>query len=154
MKLGIIIVCQNNENELNERFYRSYVAQLQEIEVCLVNNNSSDATFDMLNSLSDDCPNVSVVHMKKSKPSLAAVRAGARYMYNEFNLKHVGYVLNFKKMNMQIFFETVYQNKEHILLYNLQLQNSGNSRKSLIRALFSIDDYLEKLQIKFLSAIH
>lgn len=154
MKLGIIIVCHNNEDQIDEHFYLSYVAKLEGVELCLVNNNSSDATFEILSALNEQCPNVSVVHIKKHKPQKAAIRAGARYMFNKFNLKHLGYVSNLNEIHMSRVIKTIYQNKGQIVGYNKQLQNTGNTKKTLIRALFSISECLEKLHVKLLSPIH
>lgn len=151
MKLGIIIVCHNNEKEIDENFYLNYASKLQHIEICLVNNDSTDTTYDILTSINEQCPNVSVVHIKKNKPINAAVRAGARYMFNQFNLNHIGYVTNLREFKMNDLIEIININKDRILSYNNNLRKNNNTRKTLFQGLFSVSEYLKKLHIKILS---
>ena len=42
MKLGIIIICHNNENDIDIDHCVKYLNKVKDIEICLVNNNSKD----------------------------------------------------------------------------------------------------------------
>ena len=90
MKLGIIIICHNNENDINIDNCVKYLNKVKDIEICLVNNNSKDNTYNVLKEIKEYCNHVSLVDIKKFKSDNSAVKAGARFMSSQFNLKYLG----------------------------------------------------------------
>lgn len=92
MKLGIIIVCHNNEFDIDIHKCTKYLKQIKDIAFCFVNNNSQDNTLDMLKEISTANKNVFVLNISRKKSDTAAVRAGARFMTNQLNLNHLGFV--------------------------------------------------------------
>ncbi|MGB6267760.1 MAG: family 2 glycosyl transferase [Olleya sp.] len=92
MKIGIIIIFHNNEKDIDTNIFVQQLNQVKNIEFCLVNNASKDNTYTLLNDINEACANVSLVNINTFKSDVSAVRAGARYMFNKFNLKHIGYV--------------------------------------------------------------
>ncbi len=147
MKLGIIIICHNNENDIDRDFFINHSNKEKNLEICLVNNDSKDNTSDLINMIKENCNNVSVVNVKKHKSDTLAVRAGARYMFNRFNLRHLGYVTNLNNYEMNCLFETISNNQEAILNYNLRILSKKQTRQTLFQSLFSVTDYLKKLKI-------
>jgi hypothetical protein len=147
MKAGIIIIFQNCEKEIDKYFFIEHLTNLKEIKLCLVNNSSKDNTYHVLKEISEACKNVSVVNIKKIKSQISAVRAGARYMFNQFNITQLSYVLNLLQYDLNDFVECISHNQEVIVNYHLY--KSGNETKqTLFRGLYSAKDYLEELNIK------
>ncbi len=147
MKLGIIIICHNIENDIDRDFFINHSNKEENLEICLVNNDSSDRTFDLINTIKENCKNVSVVNMKKHKSATSAVRAGARYMFNQFNLKHLGYISNMNNYEMNGLFETISEHHEALLNYNLTVLKSKETRQTMFQSLFSVTEYLKKLEL-------
>ncbi|MDO6596010.1 family 2 glycosyl transferase [Oceanihabitans sp. 2_MG-2023] len=150
MKIGIIIIFHNNENEIDTSFFIEQIKKTPNIELCLVNNDSKDCTYSLLNEIKEACNNVSVVNIKKFKSDIAAVKAGARFMFNAFNLKHLGYVsinmLNIKYYGLNGLIRVIIENQEVILNYNIKKIKTYEIKQTLFQSLFSVIDYLKKIQ--------
>ncbi|MBU2938185.1 glycosyltransferase [Lacinutrix sp. C3R15] len=148
MKLGIIIIFHNNEKEIDTSFFIDQIKQTANLELCLVNNDSKDDTYQLLKTVKASCSNVSVVNVRKFTSDNAAVKAGARYMYNAFNLKHLGYVsinmLNIKHHGLNGLLQVISKNQELILNYNYY---ALKKKQTLKQRLFSVTDYLKQLKV-------
>jgi hypothetical protein len=146
MKTGIIIVFHNNEKELDIIYFIDQIKQTSNLELCLVNNDSKDNTYDLLKDVKDECNNVSVVNVRKFKSDMSAVKAGARFMFNEFDLKHLGYVsanmLNIKHHGLNGLIEIITENQDAILNYKIK---TLKKKQTLFQSLFSLLDYLKKI---------
>ena len=151
MKTGIIIIFHNNEKEIDISFFINEIKQTKNLELCLVNNNSKDNTYNHLKQISEECNNVSVVNIKKFKSDISAVKAGARFMSNNFNLNSLGYIstnllkTNYKGLNSLI--KAIKENQELINNYNIEVTKKQNIRLSLFHSLFSVIEYLKKLKV-------
>ncbi|WP_282030461.1 glycosyltransferase family A protein [Winogradskyella eximia] len=147
MKTGIIIIFHNNEKEMDTDYFIEQIQQTRNLELCLVNNDSKDNTYDLLRDVKDECDNVSVVNVKKFKSDMAAVKAGARYMFSEFDLKHLGYVstnmLNIKYHGLNGLIEVITENQDAILNYKIK---TLKKKQTLFQSLFSLLDYLKKIR--------
>jgi GT2 family glycosyltransferase len=121
MKIGIIIVFHNNEKEIDTKFFIEHLNQTTDLELCLVNNASKDKTYPLLKEIKETCTNASIVNIKKFKSANSAVRAGARYMFNQFDLNHLGYVssnlmhINYQDLNGLI--QSITENQDVLLNY-------------------------------------
>ncbi|MBC3845363.1 glycosyltransferase [Winogradskyella echinorum] len=146
MKTGIIIVFHNNEKEMDTTYFIEQIKQISNIEFCLVNNDSRDNTYDLLRDVRDECNNVSVVNVRKFKSDMAAVKAGARFMFNEFNLKYLGYVsvnnLNIKEHGLNGLIELITENQNAILNFKI---SSLKKKQTLFQSIYSLLDYLKKI---------
>ena len=151
MKLGIIIICYNNEEDIDVSHCVKYLNKVNDIEICLVNNHSKDNTYEILKELKQDCENVSVVNIKKFKPDSSAVKAGARFMSSQFNLKHLGFV-TMQRMceyeNLIRLLKDIQDHKAALLEYNQNFLNKKGIKLTMFQSLFPVIDYLEKLQLK------
>lgn len=149
MKLGIIIICYNNAKDIDKDLYINCLNKVENLEICLVNNDSKDNTYDIITMIKEQCENASVVNVKKHKSDALAVRAGARYMFNQFNLKHLGYIIGLNNYEMNSLLETICENQNVILNYNLRVLNEKHTKQTLFQSIFSVIDYLKKLKINF-----
>jgi GT2 family glycosyltransferase len=150
MKIGIIVIFNNNEDQIDKRFFIKQINASETIELCLVDNESKDKTLRLLKDIKEAClSNVSVVEIKKHSSEEAAKRAGARYMFNQFNLKHIGYInvnsilTNDEDLNTLI--ESVCTNQEFIRDLNLRIIENQEVKQTLFKSIFSIVEYLNKL---------
>lgn len=151
MKLGIIIICQNNGDDINICECVKYLNELKNMQICLVNNNSTDNTFDALREIKEHCESVSIVNIKKTKPDHLAVKAGARFMSSQFNLKHLGFI-NTKMIreyqNLGLLIKAIQENQFEILNHNQSISNEKGIKKTMFQRLFSVMDYVAKINIK------
>lgn len=142
MKTGIIITFHNNEKEIDKHFFIQNTEHLKNIEICLVNNNSQDNTYNILKEISESCSNVSVVNIKKHKTEISAVRAGARYMVNQFNLKEIGYInanmLKSGQKELNKVIRVIVDFQDEIFDYKTQVSQQKKIKQSLIQNVFSL----------------
>jgi len=151
MKLGIIIICYNNENDIDISHCVKYLNKVKDIEICLVNNNSKDNTYDVLQEIKEYCKNVSIVNIKKFKSDNSAVKAGARFMSSQFNLKHLGFVntnMIDKYQDLSLLIKSIRDNQVDISNYNQSISNKKGIRLTMFQSLFPVMDYLAKINIK------
>ncbi|WP_047550228.1 hypothetical protein [Psychroserpens sp. Hel_I_66] len=150
MKMGIIIIFNNYEKSLNVASFIKSLNKIKSIQFCLVNNDSQDETNLLLEEIKYDCNNVTVVNIKKFKSDVSAVKSGARYMFNQFKLNHLGYintnVLHNKFENLITLIKTVdeYQNA----LIEFDKKENSDKKKTLFQKLFSVMDYVIRLKLE------
>ena len=151
MKIGIIIIFHNNEKEIDPSYFIENINQTSNLELCLVNNNSKDNTYGLLKEIKETCSNVSVVNIKKFKSDVSAVRAGARFMFNEFDLRHLGYVstnlLNIKYKGLNGLIKAISENQDVIVDYNIETLKRQDIKLTLFQSLFSVIEYLKKIKV-------
>jgi len=151
MKLGIIIICHNNENDIDISQCVKYLNKIKDIEICLVNNNSKDNTYDVLKEIKEYCENVSIVNIKKFKSDNSAVKAGARFMSSQFNLKYLGYVntnMIHEYQDLSLLVKSIRDNQIDISNYNQNISNKKGIKLTMFQSLFPVMDYLAKINIK------
>lgn len=93
MKTGIIIPCYNEEKRLNQKAFISFIKENQDYHLCFVNDGSKDGTLDVLYAMKDQAPrSISVIDVKKNSGKATAVRAGARFLYNQSFIDNIGFM--------------------------------------------------------------
>ena len=150
MKLGIIIICHNNENDIDIEHCVKYLNKVKDIEICLVNNNSKDNTYNVLKEIKEYCDHVSLVDIKKFKSDNSAVKAGARFMSSQFNLKHLGFVNTImirKYQDLSHLIKAILDNQVDILNYNQKISNNKAIKLTMFQSLFPVMDYLAKMDL-------
>lgn len=150
MKIGVIIVFHNNESDINTKFFAKHVNEAKNLELCLVNNASIDSTYQILKEIKESCStHVSLIDIKKFKSDIFAVRSGARFMFNQFDLNHIGYVstnlINNKLYNINDLIKSINKNQNNILNYNIKVVEKQEIKQTLFESVFSMIEYLEKL---------
>lgn len=134
-----------------------YLNKVKDIEICLVNNHSNDNTYDVLKEIKESCNNVSIVNIKKFKSDNAAVKAGARFMTSQFNLKHLGFVnMNMisKYDNLNMLIKDIRDNQIDILNYEQSILNKKGIKLTMFQSLFPVMDYLMNVKNEYSSLNH
>lgn len=143
MKLGVIIICYNIESSIDILQSSAYINELTNLEICLVNNCSNDNTYELLKEVKEQCSNVSVVNIKKFKTENSAVKAGARYMSSQFNLKHIGYInIENEQSNLSLLIKEIHDHQEGIINHIQNITKSKSVKLTMFQSLFSIMEYL------------
>ena len=149
MKLGIIIICKNNENDIDVNLCTRYLKTVIDTKFCLVNNSSEDKTHALLERIKDRSQNVSVVNIKKMKSDNSAVKAGARFMFNQFTLDHIGFV-NANTINnyedLSLLIKTIRAHRAEIINYHQEVLNTKAVKLTQFQSLFPVIDYLEQMK--------
>ncbi|HLV13719.1 MAG TPA: glycosyltransferase [Xanthomarina sp.] len=73
-KTCVIIPCYNEEFRFQTEDFNTFLKSHQEIDLCFVNDGSSDNTISLLNSLQTSFPNVSVFNLEKNLGKAEAIR--------------------------------------------------------------------------------
>lgn len=149
MELGIVIIFYNNEEQIEKHFFIKQINASETVEFCLVDNDSKDKTLRLLQEIKQACPSqVSIVEIKKNISKNLAVKAGVRYMFNHFDLKHIGFVninsIYQKEEHLNSLIESICENLEYIIDYNKKVIEKRQMQKTLFNSVFSVADYLEK----------
>jgi hypothetical protein len=153
MKIGIIIIFHNNEKNINRELFSEQINKTQNIKLCMVNNCSDDKTFQILKEIKEKCESkVSIVDIKKNVSESSAKRAGARYMFNQFELNHIGYIntnsIDFKKDDLYNLIKNICDNKKEILEYNIEILKEKEVKQTMFQSLFSVIEYLKNIKSK------
>jgi hypothetical protein len=152
MKIGIIIIFHDNEEDIDKKIFVKHSNKADNLEICLVNNDSRDNTFQKLLEIKEECSNVSVVNIKKFKSERSAVRSGARYMFNQFELHHIGYLstlsLNTNHFGLNELIKAISENHDVILNFNIKRLEDQKIKQTLFNNLFSVIEYLIQLNVE------
>ena len=159
MKIGIIIIFHNNEADIDTLFFINQIKASEHIEFCFVDNESKDATLPLLEDIKDACAtNVSLIEIKRNISETAANRAGARYMFNEFNLKHIGFLnttaVKDQGVELNALIESFCHHKDKIIDFNLHKIKTQEVKKTLFKRVFSVLDYLNYIHPQITSAFN
>lgn len=151
MNIGVIIIFNDNEAQIETRLFTEKMKVSEGIEFCLVDNNSRDNTLQLLKDIRERCVSkVSIVEIKKQCSTDAAKRAGGRYMLNEFNLRHIGYLdvnsVYQKGDTLKDLIAVILKNKELIIDFNLRQIENRETKQTLFKSIFSVADYLKQIQ--------
>jgi glycosyltransferase involved in cell wall biosynthesis len=139
MKKGIVIVFSEDENRINKDELRN-LSNTKNTELCLVNNGSKDNTLEVLNEVKDnlESTSISIIDIKKNIRTIAAVKAGSRYLFSIADLSYIVYlksnILSYFK-NRQ--FEILKKIENEFVINFLKEANSKNIKK-----FFSSKDFL------------
>ncbi|GAA4884828.1 hypothetical protein GCM10023311_04160 [Flaviramulus aquimarinus] len=162
MKIGIIIVFYNNERDIDSNLFNGLSSIKNHLQLCLVNNGSEDATLENLEALKDTSGlHSAIIDIKQNKGEDAAIKAGARYLFNQNKLKHIAYV-NVDKLkaihDLHTLLNLIEMNKESIIQHNLNAMQTRQIKRLIFKNVFCILEYLNKLEIKLsyaeLNVIH
>lgn len=148
MKIGIIIVFNTFEEDNLKKELLKYFKKAKEVEFCLVNNGQSEYVYESLIDISEQRKNVCVVNIRKKKLETAAVRAGARYMYNNFNLKHLGFISEVSGHELLDMIEFLSMYQKEIIIMNTNNQNTRQIKQTFFQSIFSVSKQINQLNLK------
>ena len=141
MKTGIIIPCYNEEKRLDVNAYIEFIQAHDQYHLCFVNDGSKDHTLQVLQDIQKEVQTrVSIVDVKKNVGKAAAVRSGARYLFNRQDVDYIGFIdadlstdfNDFKRLT-----ETLHANDNLSLVYGSRGKGEGQIERNLFRNLFS-----------------
>jgi len=126
MKLGIIIIFRNNADKISIDTISNNLKPVSDLVLCLVDNQSKDDTLEKLKEIRENSINVEVVEIKKQSTLEAAKKAGARFMFNTYNLKHIGFIdvntIETNTLDVNSVIELVCQSQGSILDFDKELK--------------------------------
>ena len=139
MKKGIVIVFSEDEDRINKDELIN-LSNHKNTELCFVNNGSKDHTLEVLNEVKDnlESTSISIIDIKKNIRTIAAVKAGARYLFSVGDLRYIVYL----KSNILSYFK----NRHFEILKKIENEfvssflKKHNRKK--IRKFFSSKDFL------------
>lgn len=148
MKLGIIIIFRNNQDDIDVDLLTESLNSVPNMRFCLVDNESKDETMELLFELKENCSNVSIVEIKKQITQKAAKRAGSRFMFNNYDLRHIGYVdvstLKSNQYNFNEFVKLICKDNESIIKYDKDLRSKYLIKPTLFNSVFSVLEYINE----------
>ncbi|WP_299117743.1 glycosyltransferase family A protein [uncultured Winogradskyella sp.] len=144
MKIGIIIIFSNNAARINVEMISKSLKPSGDLVLCLVDNQSKDRTLEKLKEIREKLINVEIVEIKKQSSLESAKRAGARFMYNNYDLRHIGFIdANcVKSNNINEVIELVCNSKNAIIELKKELKQQP-TRYTLFKSIFSVLDFLK-----------
>lgn len=148
MKVGVIIIFHNNAEAINSKRLVKIIKASEHIVMCFVDNESRDSTLEKLSEVKEACfDKVSIVEIKKKVSQEAAKRAGARSMFNDFDLKHIGFldanVLTDYDYDFDNILSALIENKDGIIQFDKEIKNRQRIKPTLLKSIFSILDYFK-----------
>ena len=141
MKTGIIIPCYNEEKRLDVDAFVEFIKSHSKYHLCFVNDGSKDNTLQVLRDIQKQVQaRISIVDVKKNAGKAAAVRSGARYLFNRQDIDYIGFIdadlstdfNNFKKL-----VETLQNNDNLFLVHGSRGKGEGQIERNLFRNIFS-----------------
>lgn len=148
MKVGMIIAFDAHDTEIVRSQLIKTLRKAKEINFCLVNNKCLDQVSEALTDISDECENVTVIHVRKKKSSSMAVRAGARYMNNHFNLKFLGYITDLRGKKLEEAIEFFLSHYEEIRSQEKQGQFNKLMKQAFFKKMFSVTHYYQQMNLE------
>ena len=153
MKIGIIIIFHNNEKNINKDLFSKQINKAQNIKFCLVNNCSSDKTHQILKEIKEEClSNVLSVNIKKFVSESSAKKAGARLMFYQFELNHIGFIntnsIGLDNEGLNNLIKNIRKYQKEILEYNIDVIKKKEIKQTFFQGLFSVIEYLKIIEPK------
>ncbi len=147
MKIGIIIIFRNNMAEISVEAISNSLITSSDLVVCLVDNQSKDGTLEKLKEIRENLTNVELVEIKKQSSLETAKRAGARFMYSNYDLKHLGFIdsnsVNRHNLDVNEVIALICNSKDAILALKKELKQQP-ARYTLFKSIFSVLDFLKR----------
>jgi len=148
MNIGIIIIFHNNSRDISPKVFIENIKSTEHIKMCFVDNESKDETFEKLSEIKESCPDkVSIVQIKKKVNRESAKRAGARFMFNDYDLKHIGFidtnVLVEHNYNINEIVKSLCIKRDEIIAFDKANRRKQHIKSTLFKSIFSILDYFK-----------
>ena len=143
MKTAIIIPCYNEANRINKVAFENFINDSENYHLCFVNDGSKDETLDVLKQIQQtNHDKVTVIDMKRNSGKAAAVRAGARYLYNREDIENVGFIDADLSTDFEDFIaldDSLKRNTTLKMVFGSRAKDNGGDgiKKDPMRALFS-----------------
>lgn len=90
--LSIVVPCYNEEKRLPVDAFRTFLKMHPHVQICFVDDGSSDRTIDILDELNESFENVEVVSYTPNKGKAEAVRTGINHCNLMFDHQYIAYL--------------------------------------------------------------
>lgn len=141
MKTGIIIPCYNEEKRLQTQLFVDFIKEKSNYHLCFVNDGSSDNTIKVLKTIKAEAPSrVSIIDVKRNGGKAAAVRVGARFLYNKSEIEYIGFIdadLSTDFNDMERLVKILDKNTRLSMIFGSREKGDGNVERDSFRKLFS-----------------
>ncbi len=141
MKTGIIIPCYNEEKRLDVNAFVTFIKSHSQYHLCFVNDGSKDNTLQVLQDIQKQTQTrVSIVDVKKNAGKAAAVRSGARYLFNRQDVDYIGFIdadLSTDFNDLKKLVDTLHKNDNLSLVYGSRGKGEGQIERNVFRNIFS-----------------
>ena len=142
---GLVIVFHSFElSHLKHNFIVS-IRAMTNVKLCLVSNSSNEKVLESLVEIALQCKHVDVVNVNRKKSNVSAVRSGARYLSNNYNIKHLGFIAGLHIDDTLNVMNQYRKCKTDILNLNSSIRENKPIKQTFNQSLFSVPEYLEKL---------
>ena len=138
MKLGVLILCHNDEKLIRVQTIIRKYSELNGLEICLVNNHSSDGTYQKLLDINEFCENIFLININKHKSEQAALRAGSRFMFSQSRVARLGYVTGLGEVQLDRIIQGLVDNLDAIRATGQELKLDNHNRVTKCQELFEI----------------
>lgn len=92
-KIAIIIPCYNEEHRLRVDQIRSFLANHQGIDLCMLNDGSTDGTLSLLNTLSEEFSSRVFLHdLVQNVGKAEAIRQGVQGLCAQGQYQYIGFI--------------------------------------------------------------
>ena len=145
MYAGLIIVFNTFENETLKEYFVTAINTITDVKICLVCNSDNEQVFEVLTEIAERCHNTSMVNIKRNKSKTSSIRAGARYLSNQFNLKYAGFIVGLDDFEILEVMEAYIVHRQTIVVLHRRERSNRAVRQTFYQSLFSVTEYLEKI---------
>lgn len=142
MKIGILIIFHNDETQIEVQKFIELFTDRKKLSICLVNNSSTDHTFELLEEIKEEATiPISLIDIKKKRDHHVAIKAGVRYLTSKNDLPYILCLQNFTSKDFLMLekgIRIIQQEKEIV-------QGLFSKAKQLThKNVFSLHEILEK----------
>ena len=93
MKLGIVIPCFNESKKLNPLVFQHFLDRHQKVQLCFVNDGSTDTTYNILEDLKLSHPkHIHLIHLDQNSGKATAVQTGILFFSNQNECDRVAFL--------------------------------------------------------------
>ena len=132
---AIIIPCYNEALRLPKDKIIQFAETNKNIQICLVNDGSKDDTWDLLQKMKYECPNLMVINNKKNQGKAETVRKTIFELFQQHQFDYYGYFdadLSTPLSEIQILINiAIDKNKILVMASRIQRLGSNIKRKFL-----------------------
>ena len=81
MQLGIVIPCYNESKRLSQSSFGGFLNESTEVDLCFVNDGSTDTTLEVLTALRDKFPRqIQLINLESNAGKANAVLSGVHHL--------------------------------------------------------------------------
>lgn len=140
MKKGVLIIFSNDEDNIDKSQFVNLLSH-KDVQLCFVNNGSKDNTLDLLETIKSEVKTpISILDIKKNKGTIAAVKAGVRFLFSTENLNCILY------LKLEIL-SSILDLKKQIEVFKkiddqFNAKNTPKNRRKILQKVVSFNDLL------------